>query len=357
MKKLCFVVPVYKVPYMLLKECILSILNQTYNNIELILVDDGSPDDCGKICDSFAQSDNRVIVVHKMNEGLSEARNSGTKICSAEWITFVDGDDWVDVDFAESFMSRVQNQSNKADFYMYNGYRNYSDKEVICTPYYEDGTRFITYTERENLQKECCLVPTRSNGNQLFIGSGWAKVYNLSFLKNHNLYFSPVPYGEDSIFFMYSVEKASTIEYISKPVYHYRDTEGGMVNGFRVKADEEQQIYVKELFAFAARHNKSSNFIDTLYYRVFISLQRVLSQKFYNKQYKKNYYKRYKESKSYCSMKPFGEMFSHIKYNSLNRNSKIKYIIIRLRLYPLFGMFRKTYMNLQNMTSQSRTNE
>ena len=353
----CFVVPIYKVPYSLLCNCIESILNQSYTNIELILVEDGSPDKCGEVCDKYAAKDSRVHVVHKKNEGLSEARNTGTRIATSTWITFVDGDDWVDPDFVESFMSKVKSQKEHADFYIYNGYRNYSGKEVVCTPYYNDEKRFITYTERESLQKECCLVPTRNNGNQLFIGSGWAKVYRLSFLRDNNLFFTIVPYGEDSIFFMYSVEKASIIEYVSKPVYHYRDTEGGMVNGFRFKADEEQEIYLKELFQFAKIYNKSSDFVDTLYYRVFISLQRVISQKFYNKQYSKNSWTKYYECKKYCSIKPFSEIFSHIKFSNLNRNSKIKYVIIRLQLFALFRLFRNTYLNLQNMTSQSRYNE
>lgn len=86
------IVPVFKVePW--LKRCIQSILNQTYRNLEIILVDDGSPDRCGDMCDRFAREDNRVKVIHRENGGLSAARNSGLNICRGEYIGFVDSDD------------------------------------------------------------------------------------------------------------------------------------------------------------------------------------------------------------------------------------------------------------------------
>ncbi|MCL1982891.1 MAG: glycosyltransferase, partial [Clostridiales bacterium] len=94
------VVPIYKVePY--LRQCIDSIIAQTYKNLEIILVDDGSPDDCGKICDEYARGDHRIIVVHKENGGLSDARNAGIEIANGEFITYIDSDDWVAYDMIE----------------------------------------------------------------------------------------------------------------------------------------------------------------------------------------------------------------------------------------------------------------
>lgn len=88
------IVPVYKVePY--LHRCIDSIRNQTYTNLEIILVDDGSPDNCGRICDEYAQKDKRIFVIHQENGGLSAARNSGLDRCSGAYIGFVDSDDCI----------------------------------------------------------------------------------------------------------------------------------------------------------------------------------------------------------------------------------------------------------------------
>lgn len=88
------VVPVYKVEQYI-HRCIDSILNQTYKNLEIILVDDGSPDNCGKICDDYAKKDKRIKVIHKKNGGLSDARNAGIKVATGEYIGFVDSDDWI----------------------------------------------------------------------------------------------------------------------------------------------------------------------------------------------------------------------------------------------------------------------
>lgn len=98
--KISIIVPVYKVePY--IHKCIDSILNQTFKDFELILVDDGSPDNCGNICDEYAEKDKRVVVIHKKNGGLSSARNAGLDIARGEYIGFVDSDDYIESDMYE----------------------------------------------------------------------------------------------------------------------------------------------------------------------------------------------------------------------------------------------------------------
>lgn len=94
------IVPIYKVEKYL-KHCVDSVIAQTYNNLEIILVDDGSPDSCGKICDEYAKKDSRIIVIHKKNGGLSDARNAGMDICKGEYISFIDSDDFVSPYFIE----------------------------------------------------------------------------------------------------------------------------------------------------------------------------------------------------------------------------------------------------------------
>lgn len=108
------IVPVYKVePY--LHKCVDSILAQTYTNLEIFLVDDGSPDNCGKICDEYAQKDNRIRVIHKKNGGLSDARNVAIDVATGEYITFVDSDDYVDTDYVDYLYQLVlQNQCQVA---------------------------------------------------------------------------------------------------------------------------------------------------------------------------------------------------------------------------------------------------
>ena len=108
------VVPIYNVE-LYLKECVDSILSQTYKNIEVILVDDESPDLCGKICDDYVAMDGRIKVVHKKNGGLSDARNAGMKVATGDLITFVDSDDYISKDFVKIlFEAMSENNSDIA---------------------------------------------------------------------------------------------------------------------------------------------------------------------------------------------------------------------------------------------------
>lgn len=95
-EKISVIVPVYKIKEQYLKECIESISKQTYSNLEIILVDDGSPDNCGEICDLYAEKDSRIMVLHQKNQGVSMARNNAIQKATGEWITFIDADDWIE---------------------------------------------------------------------------------------------------------------------------------------------------------------------------------------------------------------------------------------------------------------------
>lgn len=106
------VVPIYKVEKYL-PQCVDSILNQTYLNLEVILVDDGSPDNCGKICDEYAAKDSRVRVIHKKNGGLSDARNAGIDVAQGDYLAFVDSDDWLEPDTYEAMLAAMERHNAK----------------------------------------------------------------------------------------------------------------------------------------------------------------------------------------------------------------------------------------------------
>ena len=105
------IVPIFGVENYL-KRCVDSIIAQTYKELEIILVDDGSPDNCPKICDEYAISDSRVKVVHKQNGGLMSARQAGLRVANGEYVTFVDGDDWIEPDMYQKIHDSVKKQNN-----------------------------------------------------------------------------------------------------------------------------------------------------------------------------------------------------------------------------------------------------
>ena len=131
MKKISVIVPVYKVEAVL-KKCLDSIITQTYENLEIILVDDGSPDISGKICDEYSKRDSRVKVIHKKNAGVAAARNSGLKVATGEYCTFVDSDDYVSPNIYQILLNSIV--SSKSDV-------------AICNIEYFDDNNIPIYKE------------------------------------------------------------------------------------------------------------------------------------------------------------------------------------------------------------------
>lgn len=127
------IVPVYNVAEYL-PECVESIIKQTYTNLEIILVDDGSTDECPKICDEYAEQDSRIRVIHKKNGGLSDARNAGLDVCTGEWIGFVDSDDYIDKNmYLKLYKAAVENASDISVCHFINAENGKFDKKRLTS--------------------------------------------------------------------------------------------------------------------------------------------------------------------------------------------------------------------------------
>ena len=133
--KVSVIVPIYKVePY--IKKCIESVISQTYENLEIILVDDGSPDSCGIICDEYAQQDTRIRVIHQANKGLAGARNAGLRVAIGDYIGWVDADDWIEPDMYEYLVENIQ---------------RYNSDIAVCG-HMEHGRSGVTHCGWENVE-------------------------------------------------------------------------------------------------------------------------------------------------------------------------------------------------------------
>lgn len=173
--KISVIIPVYKVESFLCR-CIDSVLNQTYNNLEVVLVDDGSPDGCSAICDEYARKDNRVIVIHKRNGGLSSARNAAlNSSLKGDYVTFVDSDDWIAPDTYE-YCTKLM-EKNKADIIQF-GYMTTKEytfetnikKEIIETFTNKEILRYyLLSTYITGSYSVCrCLFPISAIGEHRF---------------------------------------------------------------------------------------------------------------------------------------------------------------------------------------------
>lgn len=197
------IIPVYNVEEYL-SRCIDSVLNQTHKNLEIILVDDGSADNCGKICDEYAQKDSRIKVIHKENGGVSSARNAGLDIAQGDYVAFVDADDYVEKEMCEYLLKEME--SGEFDIIQY----NYCD--VL-----EDGTLVSANIKNRTYDNYNDILYDAFTRNIHF---GITKFYRRDVVKNIR-YRTDLSRAEDMLFFLECAKKTARLKTTDKILYYY----------------------------------------------------------------------------------------------------------------------------------------
>ncbi len=237
MPRLSIIVPVYKVePY--IHKCVDSILNQSFTDFELLLVDDGSPDNCGKICDEYAAKDKRVRVIHKANGGLSDARNFGLEEAIGEYVSFIDSDDWVDENIYSESLEYMQ--KNELDIVCFDVTEVRTNKNLVRHKF--DGDKI--FDAQDALYKILVDEIDNSACNKIFKRSIWKDV---SF---------PVGRRFEDVATTYKVfNNASKIGYMKKAYYYYLKREGSIIaTSFNPQNKFECFTGYKERLDFATRY-------------------------------------------------------------------------------------------------------
>lgn len=207
------IVPIYKVEKYI-KRCIDSIINQSYKHIEIILVDDGSPDMCGRICDDYSKLDNRIKVIHKSNGGLSDARNYGINVASGEYIIFVDSDDYIETNTIETLINYAKNKS--LDVICGNAYRitiSDSNSNINKTVLIGGTTEDVITTGEEYIVQ--CIR------NRKFSVAVWTRMYSTKLIKDNNIYFKKGILHEDENWTPKLLLKAKRVSYCNFTFYNY----------------------------------------------------------------------------------------------------------------------------------------
>lgn len=214
------IIPIYNVEKYLHK-CIDSIINQSYRNLEIILVDDGSPDNCGKICDEYVKKDYRIKVIHKENGGLSDARNSGMKISKGDYIAFVDSDDWLDCDLYEKIIKKSDNSDDIIIFGL--RYIGFDSDIEYCSNL--ENSRFEI--NDENIMPLLKLVKTS------MLGYAWNKLYKKEIIKNTK--FDDIRLREDICFNFKILKYAKYIRCVNICGYNYLQQPNSILHKSSIK--------------------------------------------------------------------------------------------------------------------------
>ncbi len=219
MPKFSIIVPIYNVEKYLNK-CIDSVLAQSFSDFELILVDDGSPDNCPAMCDEYAKKDGRIKVVHKENGGLSSARNVGLDVVSGEFVWFVDSDDCISHDALE----KIEKYTDDVDIVNF-GLVCYKEGQEV--DFNEKRDRFRKYHGTAD-KKTICELATHACSTKL-LPYVWRNIYRLEFLNQNGLRFTDgLSYAEDSAFNMEAFMKAEKMYFADEYIYGYCMRESGI---------------------------------------------------------------------------------------------------------------------------------
>ena len=276
MKKVSVIVPVYDVEKYLPK-CLDSIVGQTYKNLEIICVNDGTPDNSGEIIRSYMERDERIKVVNKENGGLSSARNAGIKVATGDYIVFVDADDWIDINTVEAAVNAAENEG--FDMVMWGYTREYKsgpeEKHIFNSDrsFNKDETRFFVHRRMAGLLKEELAEPENADS----ICTAWGKLYNTKKIQDNNLEFTDTKIigTEDVLFNIYYFGLVDNCKFINKPFNHYRkDNETSLTRRNKPRLFEQWSTLYSKMFDYIKENPIccSEEFEAALYNRVCLSM-------------------------------------------------------------------------------------
>lgn len=248
------IVPVYKIKEEFLINCIESLINQGRSDYRIILVDDGSPDNCGAICDEYAEENSIISVIHQDNQGVSVARNSGIKAVDTKWLTFVDADDWVEPTYIKDLYHLLKRDANEADIVMFEYSREFKKSHSVET--LEEGSGFLS--------NEMLLTVRTSTFYKLLINGKtnpyttiaiWDKVYRADFLRKNEIWFIPeARKGQDRLFNADALNSTSKIYYFDKVLYRYRCWEDSRTNRYDSQIIDLTKIEIQSLKDVIEKH-------------------------------------------------------------------------------------------------------
>ena len=321
------IVPIYQVEKYL-EQCLDSILNQTYRNLEIILIDDGSPDRCGDICDRYASLDSRIKVIHQPNAGLSAARNAGMDIATGEYISFIDSDDYIDSHFYEK---------------MEQGFQDYPEAPIITCLAYQNEEGYITpYTHINTNQPE--FHSTLTFCEDCILGKMsvvvWNKLFRSELMKD--IRFRVGRIFEDSLF-MHDLspilkQYPGDVVVIPHNLYYYRIRQGSICHG------KEPAIFGRLLsFLDIIIENKEQNpeFSHILEKKCLPSIIYINGQLELNKEWKRKYA---------STFRPLLKQISIQQILTFQTSWIFKIVMLIIRIYPAaYPVLRKIKRKLSNI--------
>lgn len=332
MALISIIVPVYNTEKYL-EQCLDSLVNQTFKDIEIIVVDDGSPDKSFEIYNKFSAKDSRVRTIRKENAGVSEARNTGMDMASGEFFMFVDSDDWMPLDGCEILYDEYLR--TKADLVVADVYKVIDGQVKRCDVFKEAFTTcdpdFI-----KQYQKACigyCYNPNpATKWNIAGLGSPWNKLYSSRIIRDNNLRFDPYVKGiyDDNLFSLHYLMHVKKLSYVKKPVYYYKTVSGSLTEGYKKNLMDINSRIFKKINEFAEEMGDTEYFREAFYVYVIRSLSRAMQRYFFSVDNEKSMSEKCAELKSILRSEPYRTAIREVEFNKLMNTHKTVVMCARL---------------------------
>ena len=250
--KVSIIVPIYNIEEKKLQKCIDCLINQSMDELEIILVDDGSIMQCGELCDKYASQDNRIKVIHKQNEGLAAARNTGFDAATGENIMIIDGDDWIDIDCCERALNTLIKENVQMVFF--NIVYEYGKSSIKKKVFGNVGKKFQG--------NDCKHLQEHSLSHNSYIDQAYAKLINVDFLRKNNIkHIEELSHGAESFIFTISLfNHLKSAYYMPDAMYHYRYSQQGITQ----RPDYKKYKLIVECLKYVEMYIKHCDNYDNL---------------------------------------------------------------------------------------------
>lgn len=346
MDKISIIVPIYNAERYL-EDCIKSLLNQTYGNIEIILVNDGSTDNSREIMNEYAKSDNRIITKHIKNSGVSTARNKGLELVTGQWITFVDSDDWVEPNMLSFAINKARDSD--ADIVIWSYFMNYVNKQISLSLIPGGNQVFTSNKDLLYLKSIYQLYGESSIKECVSAGTAWCKLYKNEIIKDNNLRFkAELTRAQDVVFSINAFLHAKKIVYFDKQLYHYRINDSSTCSGNRFIPDTKKPFdsLLGEFETFIVINKKGRKYYDAFNARTVQVLLWHLKHKYFHDDYSKGIFHRRKKVLTLINKEPYRTAVNDVDINILPKQEKVMIKLFRRKLILIYFYILNLYGKL-----------
>jgi glycosyltransferase involved in cell wall biosynthesis len=332
------IVPIYNIPNEFLKQSLYSLVNQSMQSLEIIVVDDGSPMvGNAELCDEFARQYSVLRVIHKKNEGVSVARNAGMAEATGKWLAFVDPDDWIDETMIERLCQGVT--SEDTDIVVCNCWVE-SEHKTESNAFFDPANDSFRWNAD---MKEQTLLQIMGRNRfyyppHIAIGVPWGKLYRRLFIENVKLVFQQELHRmQDNIFNLYAFQEAKSVSYVPEYLYHYRKFSESTSNRFSPKVINDFEKIFEHSRRFLDTYPHDSKLQQAYYSRIIQSFHSFFRFYFFNPGNAETYKQKKAEITALLKREPYREAITQIKLSQASRSIALFLILLRLRCYRLLG--------------------